>query len=267
MIIAQLSDPHIAAPNTEFDALYKTSEKLKTAIKSINRLKNKPDLIMITGDLVNCGEEAEYKILKSILKELDIPCYLGIGNHDCRETFQAVFSDQGYLPENGFVHYSIEQENLRLIMLDTNIFQAPQGVLCPERLAWLDKTLSEKPDMPTLLFMHHPPFKTGIKTMDNMGLEEAKAFGQVVEKHDQVIRIFCGHLHRPIQSVFHGTPVQVCPSTSHRVMLCLEGDETLATTSEPPEILLHVWDGNNLVTHSMPTADYEILWKLEGELY
>ncbi len=267
MIIAQLSDPHISTPDTDFDALYKTSEKLKTALKSINRLNITPDLIMITGDLVNCGEEAEYKILKAILDKLDIPCYLGIGNHDCRETFQTVFSGHDYLPKTGFAHYSIEQDNLRLIMLDTNIFKAPQGVLCPERLTWLDKTLTEKPDMPTLLFMHHPPFKTGIKTMDDMGLEEAEAFGKVVEKHAQVIRIFCGHLHRSIQSVFHGKPVQVCPSTSHRVMLCLDGDETLATTSEPPEILLHVWDGNHLVTHSASTTDYEVLWKLEGELY
>ncbi len=30
-----------------------------------------------------------------------------------------------------------------------------------ERLAWLDAKLALAPDRPTLIFMHHPPFRTG----------------------------------------------------------------------------------------------------------
>ncbi len=267
MIIAQLSDPHISQPDTEFEALYKTADKLNSAINTINRLKYKPTAVVISGDLINCGQKEEYEQLKPLLSALDMPCYLGIGNHDCRETFRECFSHFDYVPKAGFIQYAIDQNDLRMVMLDTNIPGKPQGLLCTDRLDWLDQTLSEKPETPTILFMHHPPFMTGITAMDQMGLLEAENFGKVVQKHDQVIRIFCGHLHRSIQSDFLGKIAQVCPSTSHRVMLALEGDETLATTSEPPELLLHVWEKNKLVTHSAATQDFKILWELEGDLY
>ncbi|WP_169544979.1 phosphodiesterase [Sneathiella aquimaris] len=267
MIIVQISDPHISVPDSDFEQLYQTKKRLKTAIESINRLDPKPDAIFLTGDLINCGQMDEYKILKQVLQMADIPTFLGIGNHDNRENFLASFGSEPYLSDDNFIQYSVEKQGLRMLMLDTNIENCPNGLLCAQRLDWLEKTLSEKPDMPTVIFMHHPPFKTGIVAMDRMGLNEAEKFGRVLENHPQVMRIFCGHIHRPIQSMFHGVMAQVCPSTSHRVLLHLSDEERLATTAEPPEMLLHHWDGKQLVTHSAFTDDFPVLWELEGALY
>jgi Icc protein len=41
-----------------------------------------------------------------------------------------------------------------------------QGLMCQARLDWLEHQLLAQPDEPTLLFMHHPPFETGIEHMD-----------------------------------------------------------------------------------------------------
>lgn len=262
MIIAQLSDPHIALENTEFHDLYHTIGKLKLAVDTACNFLPKPDAIVITGDLVNCGGADEYTVLRNILQTTDIPVYLGIGNHDCRETFRNSFSDQDYVLDEGFIQYTWKMAGHQMIMLDTNIPGEPHGILCSERLAWLDKTLCEEPDTPTVIFMHHPPFKTGIKAMDDMGLKDAAAFGDILQKHNQISRIFCGHLHRSILSDFRGVQTQVCPSTTHKVLLHLEESNRLATTNEPSEILLHIIDGTeSIVTHSCFTAPADILWE------
>lgn len=267
MIIAQLSDMHVSCADCEFDALYHTADKLAVAIDCVNRLSPRPQAVVMTGDLVNCGTDEEYKILKGLLSKLEIPAFMGIGNHDCRDTFLANFPEEDYLPADGFVQYAIDMNGLRFIMLDTNIPGKAQGILCEERLDWLSKTLAEAPDTPTLIFMHHPPFKTGILAMDNMGLIDADNLGPIVEKHPQVLRIFCGHFHRSIQSNFYGKQAQVCPSTSHTILLHLEDDMRLATKKEPPEILLHIWDGKNgIVTHNNFIDDYPIMWELEGKI-
>ncbi|MCG8493299.1 MAG: phosphodiesterase [Sneathiellales bacterium] len=266
MILLQISDLHIATPDTEFEQGYQTAEKLKVAVEAIKRFAPEPVAIFATGDLVNSGQMEEYKILKNLLEDLPCPCYLGVGNHDNRETLIECFKDTDYLPKEGFIQYAVEFDGLRGLMLDTNIPKEPGGILCDARLEWLDKMLTDKPDIPTILFMHHPPFETGMGMMDSMGLKDKHKFEKIVRKHDQIIRLCCGHLHRPITGTFGGKTAQVCPSTSHRVLLCLQEKHRLGTTAEPPEIMVHRWVNNKLVTHSIFTEDYPILWELpEGE--
>ena len=43
------------------------------------------------------------------------------------------------------------------------------GLLCGDRLAWLEQQLAAAPATPTLVAMHHPPFTTGIGHMDDIG--------------------------------------------------------------------------------------------------
>ncbi len=267
MIIAQLSDPHIADLACEFQGLYDTAGKLRLAIETMNGLSPRPNIAVMTGDLVNTGTAGEYAILKEILESSEVPIYLGIGNHDNREEFLKQFSDLAYLKDDDFIHYVVEMENLRMIMLDTNIPGKPQGILCEERLKWLDDKLAEKPDTPTVIFMHHPPIETGIQAMDEMGLMNKPGFEAVVAKYDNIIHICCGHLHRNITGVFGGRRVQVCASTSHKVMLDLTDDKRLATTNEPSEMQLHLWTGKTLITHNIFTAPHDIMWELEGDLY
>jgi len=264
MIIAQLSDPHVAVAGTHFHDLYHTIDKLKAAIERVNTLSPRPDFVVMTGDLVNSGSLEEYAVFRDIMDNLDIPVFLGIGNHDNRDNFRQAFADTDYLPADGFIQYVWKKDNLRLLMLDTHVPGHHHGILCEDRLKWLDETLAQDPDIPTVIFMHHPPFITGIKAMDDMGLKDADAFGKIIEKHSQIIHLFCGHLHRSITSEFYGTPAQICPSTSHKVVLHLEKDSYLATVDEPAEILLHIWlNETDLVSHNCFTGKYHQLWKLD----
>jgi 3',5'-cyclic AMP phosphodiesterase CpdA len=99
------------------------------------------------------------------------------------------------LPRDGaFIQYTVEDWPVRLVALDTLIPGESGGRLCAERLAWLDARLAEAPGRPTVVFMHHPPFVTGMRKMDEMGLDGTDGLAAVIRRHPQVERIVCGHL-------------------------------------------------------------------------
>jgi 3',5'-cyclic AMP phosphodiesterase CpdA len=145
----------------------------------------------------------------------------------------------------------VEGWPVRLVALDTLVPGAPGGRLCAERLAWLDARLAEERGRPTLVFMHHPPFVTGMRAMDAMGLEGKTDLAAVIGRHQQVEGVVCGHLHRPITRRFAGTVATTCPATAHQLALDLAPAPRLAVVMEPPACMLHVWLGPEagLVSH------------------
>ncbi|WP_373088471.1 phosphodiesterase [Sneathiella sp.] len=264
MLIAQLSDCHVSVPGEEFSNLYHTADRLTAAVRHVNESVNVPDLVFLTGDLVNSGLVAEYELLREIIAEFKFPTYLLAGNHDDRDNLRQVFPDHDYLPRHGHLRYVVDGWPLKLICLDTNLPGKPQGLLGPEQLKWLDAELAAETRRRVIVFLHHPPFATGLVSMDGMGLVDAKAFAEVIGRHAHIERVLCGHLHRSIQRLMAGTLVQTCPSTSHQVQLLLGEKNELATVKEPPEYLLHYWhDTDGLVTHSDYIRDYTVAWNVK----
>jgi 3',5'-cyclic AMP phosphodiesterase CpdA len=187
-----------------------------------------------------------------------MPFYLIPGNHDDRAALRAAFPEHGYLRTGGeFIHYAIETFPVRLIGLDSTVPGAPGGLMCEQRLAWLDATLARAPERPTLLYMHHPPFITGIEHMDVQNCANAEALGALVQRHPQVFRLLCGHVHRSITMQWHGITASIGPSPSHAVALDLRHGGTPALVLEPPACALHHWRaGNGLVSHLSYIGDY-----------
>lgn len=251
MLIAQISDMHVGLPGGLIDRLYHTADYLERAVAHVNRLTPRPDMVVATGDLVDHGEPGEYARLRSLLDALESPYYLVPGNHDDRSALAGAFPHHGYLPREGFVQYAVEAGPLRLVMIDTLVPGASGGRLCAERLGWLDACLGEQPGRPCIVFMHHPPFQTGMAAMDAMGLEGADELAAVIRRHPHVERIACGHLHRAITRRFAGTVASTSPSTAHALALDLPPGIRLAVVMDPPAVTLHLWQGERagLVSH------------------
>src|SRR6516164_7514759 len=148
MIVIQLSDPHILAPGELLYGRFDTAEFLARSVAEINRLDPLPDVAVITGDLVDHGEPAEYEHLRALLSPLAMPVFVIPGNHDAREPLRAAFAADGYLPADGFLQFTIEDYPVRLVALDTLIPGEAGGLLCSERLAWLDYALASAPSRP-----------------------------------------------------------------------------------------------------------------------
>lgn len=258
MLIAQISDMHIKPPG---ELLYKridTAGFLERAVAHVNALDPRPNIVLATGDLVDSGKAEEYALLRRLLAPLAMPVYLIPGNHDARDPLRAAFPDHAYLPGSGFLQYVVEGLAVRLIALDTLVPGKGYGELCAERLDWLEARLGES-NAPTVLFMHHPPFKCGIDFFDGYRLNfGGERLEELVRRHGNVERAMCGHVHRPIQMRWAGTMASIAPSTAHQATLDLKPDARLSMKMEPPGIALHKWlPGAGLVTHVSYIGDYD----------
>jgi 3',5'-cyclic-AMP phosphodiesterase len=256
-IVGQISDLHIKRPGKLSYEVVDCAAMLARCVDEILRLPQRPDILVITGDLVDFGRIEEYEHLRRLLAPLPMPYYLLPGNHDERGALLATFADHAYLRQwEPYVQYAIEEWPLRIVALDTVIPGEDGGRLDAERLAWLDQTLS-KSKKPTLVIMHHPPFETLIGHMDRIGLEGSQALESIIARHPQVERILCGHLHRPIQSRFGGTIASTCPSPAHQVALDLAADAASQFKMEPPGFQLHAWRKDmGVVSHTAFIGDF-----------
>ena len=256
MLIAQLSDLHIKPPGRLAYRQVDTAALLRQAVAHLNQRNPAPDLVVITGDLVDIGSPEEYAWLRQLLAPLRAPLIVIPGNHDERDALRQSFADAAYFPESGFLQFATERDGLRLIGLDTLIPGQGGGCLCAERLRWLDATLSARPACPSLLLMHHPPFVSGIGHMDRVGLQGREEFAAILSRHPQIIGVLCGHLHRSIYTTGGGRPVICAPSPAHQVVLDLRAEAPSQFCLEPAAFMLHAWNGQTLTSHTAMIAPF-----------
>ena len=260
MIVAQITDMHVRPRGKIAYGRVDTNAMLGAAVAALEALPRKPDLVIASGDLTDCGLVEEYEVLRGLLEPLSMPVYLIPGNHDRRAELYAQFASDGYLRnDDGFLHYVVENHPLRLIGLDTVVPGHGHGEMCPARLSWLVDQLEEQPSQPTMIFMHHPPFRTGLVDMDAINCRNGDAMAEVVARHANVERVVCGHHHRPITMRWAGTIGSVAPSTAHQVTLDLLAHGNPASFSmEPPGLQLHLWSTETgVVTHTVPVGTFE----------
>ena len=259
MLIAQVTDTHIKADGRLAYRKVDSAAALARCVAHLNRLDPRPDAAIFTGDLVDMGRPEEYAVLGRLLEPLAMPFYLVPGNHDERNALRAAFPGHAYLrrdPE--FLHYTIDEYPVRMVGLDTVVPGQPGGELCERRLAWLDACLAQAPARPTLIFMHHPPFHTGIEHMDVQNCRNGEGLAAVLARHRQVFRLVCGHVHRCVALQWHGITASIGPSPSHAVALDLRPGGPSAFVLEPPACELHWWrEDNGLVSHVSPIGDFD----------
>lgn len=255
MLVLQISDLHLKADGKPAYAVADTASALQRTVNHINRMNPPPDVIIATGDIVDDGEPESYKAVRKLLLQLKSPLFLLPGNHDHKENLVSAFPEHEYLSERvdgrtcGFICYTVENYPVRLVALDTSDPGEHGGGVCQARLSWLDATLARKPAVPTLLFMHHPPFDSGIGHMDHEKFRGRDQLEELVRRHPQVERVLCGHIHRSISRRFGGTVANVCPGIGMQLVLDLSRDAPSCFVMEPSAVLVHYWHEQALLTH------------------
>jgi len=140
-----------------------SNQLFSDAIAHLHRLDRQPDLVLITGNLTDEGRPEEYLVFRELIRALKLPYLLMPGNHDHRLNFCQALAGLGYLPNQGALHYCIDDHPLRIVALDSCQPGKHHGLIDDDGLPWLDQTLSENRRKPTLLAIHHPRFESGIK--------------------------------------------------------------------------------------------------------
>jgi 3',5'-cyclic-AMP phosphodiesterase len=243
-LLLQLSDLHIGTAHGELDA----AAALGAALDAVNALPDRPDAVLVSGDLTHEGTDEQYEIAHEMLMRLQMPTYVLPGNHDDRDRLRRHFGLAG--GAGAPILEAVDLGPLRLVSLDSTRPGADGGQLDAERLAWLDRTLAEAPEQPTLLAMHHPPLLTGVAPWDEIGVPaaERKALGEVLARHRQVRRVVAGHMHRTIMAELAGCAVLAIPSTYLQGRLDFTGPE-FVLQAEPPGFAIHALVEGEVISH------------------
>jgi len=224
-------------------------------------------VVILTGDIADGGRLESYQLARELLAPLRMPLFMVPGNHDHKGRLADTFPAHDYLrpspdgPTGGFVCYSIEDYGVRLIGLDTVSPGDHGGGLCPKRLDWRSSALGKRPDAPTLIFMHHPPFASAVGHMDLEPFKGREDLLGIMLSHPQVERIACGHIHRPIALRFGGSVATVCPGVGMQIPMDLRPEARSGFVLGPPGILVHYLDKSwgdppTLLTHVDLVEDY-----------
>jgi Icc protein len=248
-LLAQLSDPHVGADWGDGDPV----AGLAAAVDAVVAMPQRPDAVLVSGDLAEHADDSEYEQVRELLAPLGTRVHVLAGNHDDRRAVRRHFEIAA--ADGEYLQYSVDLGLLRLVVGDTTRPGADSGELDSARLDWLDAELAEAPDTPTVLAMHHPPLVTGVPAWDEILLPAAdrRALASVLERHQQVRRLVAGHVHRAMTGDLAGRVVQTVPSTYLQARLNFDSDR-IELVQGPASFALHALLDGEVVSHLQPVT-------------
>ena len=231
MLIAHISDFHVFSDKPETPLVRLDAEQAaRRVVADLAAFAPKLDAVLLTGDLTDGGSAEDYALLKDILAPLSMPVFVVPGNHDKRQAMRAAFADRLPFADGAFLNYEAGIGGLRVLALDTLVEGRGDGALAAESLAWLEDRLSAATPGPTLVLLHHPPFPSGIGSLDRAALTGGREeMARIVRDYPGDLLLFAGHIHRPYQAIWTGARCAVAGSPAFQM-----GLDLTATPHEPP---------------------------------
>lgn len=196
-------------------------------------IKQKPEMLIITGDLTLNGEKVSAEKLAELLKQLTdkgINVFVIPGNHDINDgwarkfvgdqqekteeisiaDFKKIFADFGYQNATSYdkssLSYSVSvNQRYNFLFLDSNIYpedSQPQtspttgGTIRGKTMNWVKKQLKKATEekKKTVVFLHHNIFAHNELLSNGFVLNNAEEFKNVLADY-QVPIVFSGHIH------------------------------------------------------------------------
>lgn len=177
-----------------------------------------PEVVIVTGDLVERGHERAYPALAAAIERLSArlgaPVLTVVGNHD-GVGVRAMPEHAGGTPAPGAISADrvVRIGELRLALLDSS-----SGRLHPEQLAWLRAALAEPHGLGTVVALHHPPVPSPLPSLARQALDDGDALMRVLERTDARL-VLAGHFHHTMWAASRGIPVSVGPSLVYQQVM------------------------------------------------
>jgi 3',5'-cyclic AMP phosphodiesterase CpdA len=214
--LIQLSDLHLVSPGKLTSKVLDTNAILEETINEILSKKDyfgQIDGLVVTGDISDDGSMESYLSAYEKLSKLNVPILVIPGNHDLRDPMRKVFHENVQFSKNSSqFDWVFKFDETLIIGLDTLVEGENFGFLEEKSLDFLSHQLSNNSCSDLVLLIHHPPIKTGIYFMDQIGLTNSSDLSECLKATNRPIKILCGHVH----GVYHGLlgihPVVSAPS-------------------------------------------------------
>jgi Icc protein len=238
MLIAQISDIHASPGNDNLARLHRAISWLATV---------QPDVVVVSGDLVNGGWREGYVQITAALQSLACRTLFLPGNADDRTIMRAVVPEAAYWADGERMHFAERHGAALIIGLDTCVDGHAHGDVT-EHLPWLRQTLASDPSAMPLLFMHHHVFLTGISPLDSVICMGSDALSDLLSSGiRRPIAVCSGHVHRPMASLIAGIPAYISGSICPANPLLLDPLREPPVT-DPPAFMIHDLRSGRLVS-------------------
>jgi len=207
VLALQFTDPHLAgSPDMRVRGVA-TAETLGRCVAHAKRRHPRPGAVLLTGDLVH-DDPAGYKTLRKNFVDAGAPVHCLPGNHDDPADVA------GALDGPPFVHaFATRYGRWMVVMLDSTVEGGHHGHLDAGELARLDASLAELNGGHALVCLHHHPVPHGSAWLDELMLDNAAEFFDLLARHANVRGIAWGHTHQPLDGMRGRIRLMGTPST------------------------------------------------------
>jgi Icc protein len=248
--IAQISDLHI-------DGSLRANQRVARVMDYLRAMPQPPDALLVTGDIVEHGTEAEYEEAARLLAA-PFPVLTCPGNHDERRTYRKILlressdgdGDSNTDDEPAPINRLHRIGTAALLLCDSTIPGAGDGHLAEATLAWIDQTLADLPTgTPSLLVFHHPPADLHNAYIDPAKLRNPASLAALLAVHPDVVAVIAGHSHTAAATTFAGRPLLVGLAAAYTLRLPGESANP-RDDAAPVGVAIHVLDADRrLTTH------------------
>lgn len=195
----QIADAHVSA-ESEFSQLV-----LKEAIKDINN-QSSISFVVFTGDNIGNPNIENLRCFKSIVKNLKVPYYIVLGNHDVykqkhlsKVQYFEILNEKNFFRLQRTPNYKFKKDGFVFLTVDgaKEIIPGSIGYYKKDTLAWVNKMLTRNKKKPVIIFQHFPveypqSVENKLKTHKTYKVEE---YRDMLSKHKNVLTILSGHFH------------------------------------------------------------------------
>lgn len=181
---------------------------LSAVLADISQRQPAPDFILVSGDLV--GDEPEaYSRFRELLETLGLPAYCLPGNHDFPMAMEQALRG-GLVRRERYIALG----NWQIVLLDSSFPGSPIGHLASGELTLVDTALATRPDLHTLVCLHHNPLPVGTSWLDTMTVSNGTALFAVLDRYPHVRAVVFGHIHGEFASQRGDVKLLATPATS-----------------------------------------------------
>lgn len=207
--ILQVTDTHLFAGKHESLLGVNTWSSYDAVLDAIIAQQRDYDLIVATGDLSQDHSVEAYQHFVEGISRLPKPCVWLPGNHDFQPAMVDTLARAGI---NAHKHVLVG-EHWQVVLLDSQVFGVPHGMLSDYQLDWLDNALARFPLRHTLVLLHHHPLASGCTWLDQHSLRNPHQLDAVLQHYPHAKTLVCGHIHQEMDVAWHGRRVLATPST------------------------------------------------------
>lgn len=210
---ALISDTHVAENPADGSRGFKPYENLQRVMGEV--LAAKPQGVLICGDVARTeGKPGDYANVRKLLEPAmaAMPVALALGNHDDRKNLLAALGDvqKGSQPVKQKHVLVVESAAARFVVLDSNMAtNSTPGLLGKAQRTWLAEYLAGASELPTILFVHHPPDDGDTSLLD------APRLFEIVKDQKKVKAIVYGHSHRYGYEMWQGVHLINLPAAGY----------------------------------------------------